>query len=165
MSYLGCEWLNAEWLSHTSLAVAYSVNDTAQRKTGHLHYIRHLVCVGNSVHWHGYQSCHTWVSMVMVTTDVQPVSHGYHWSHVVSDGHKLSYVVTNIPVAMIEHGKCVKTYSVCIVMQVNSQRKSGWIVGDITARLPRLLLLRWCWVSHENYGGSSPNNKWLTWHK
>jgi len=72
----------------------------------------------------------------MVITDVQPVSHGYHWSHVVSNGHRLSNVVINIPVAMIEHGKCVMTHSVSMVMKVKSQRKSGQIVGDITCRLP-----------------------------
>jgi hypothetical protein len=77
--------------------------------------------------------------MVMVTTDVQPVSHGYHWSCVDSDGHKFSNLVINIPIAMIEHGKCVKTHSVSVVMQVKSQRKSGRIVGDITSRLSWLL--------------------------
>jgi len=76
--------------------------------------------------------------MLLVTTDVQPVSHGYHWSHVFSNGHRLSNVI-NIPIAMIEHGKFVLTHSVSMVMQVKSQRKSGQIVGDITSRLPRSL--------------------------
>jgi len=74
--------------------------------------------------------------MLLVTTDIQPVSHGYHWSHVVSNGHRLSNVVINIPVAMIEHGKFVMTHSVSMVTQVKSQRKSGRIVGDIISRLP-----------------------------
>lgn len=77
--------------------------------------------------------------MVMITTDVQPVSHGYHWPHVVSDGHRLSNVMRNIAVAMIEYGKCVMTHSVSMVMQVKSQRKLGRIVSDITSRLPWLL--------------------------
>jgi len=78
------------------------------------------VYVGESLQWNNYQSYHTRVSMVMVNTDVQPVSHGYHWLHVVSDGHKLLNVVINIRVAVIEHGKCVKRHSVSVIMQVKS---------------------------------------------
>lgn len=107
-----------------------------------------------SFHWHGFLLCHTRFSMLLVTTDVHPVSHGYHWSHVVSNGHRLSNVVINIPVTMTEQGKFVMTHSVSMVMQVKSQRKSGRIVGDITSRLPwSLWLPRWCRVSHKTMVG------------